>query len=422
MKNRFSKYIKEIPHKPGIYIYKDKLKKIIYVGKAIDLKKRVSQYFNTDTALGPKTKTLVSKIDNISYQVVGSEVEALVLEANLIKIHRPKYNSQLTDDKNYLYICISHDTYPRIFSAHFSKLDNQKYDTYGPFPDSSSVKYILKTIRSIFPYRSFVKIHPKNCLYCHLGLCPGSNPNKLKYQKNIKKIKSILSGHIKKIIDKLQTEMFACSKTQDYENALIKKKQIESLVYITSTWKNINKLTNSINLAPDKYIQALQGLKIILSKYVLVNKINRLEAYDISNSAGKYFVGSMVVFQNNSIDNSKFRKFKIRSKTTQDDQYMIKEVVLRRLKHINWTYPDIIIVDGGKPQVSALTGHIPQNIVLLGLAKKEELIILKIQNKWHTIKLPKYSNTLRLLQHMRDEAHRFANYYRLQLVKLNNEN
>lgn len=410
--------LKSIPSKPGVYIYKDKDNKIIYVGKAINLKKRVSQYFQKDNSLNPKTQKLVSLIKNINYYIVGSEVEALILEANFIKLYKPKYNSQLTDDKNYIYICISKQDYPRIFTSQLSKLDDKKYLTYGPFPDSTSAKFLLKSIRSIFPFRTFVKYHPKNCLYCHLGLCPGANPNLNDYQKTITKIKKILTGQTKKLIDQLQIEMFAFSKSLNYELALTRKKQIESMVYITSSWKNIGKLTNQINLSSSAWLSAINELKSIFT----VSNLNRIEAYDISNSSN-FFVGSMVVFQNGIIDNSAYRQFKIKTKSSQDDQYMIAEIVKRRLNHPDWPYPQIILVDGGKPQVSAVMPLIKhKSILLIGLAKKEETIITYVNSNWQEIKLPKYSNALRLLQHLRNESHRYANRYRLKLLKSSYEN
>ncbi len=405
--------LKSIPSKPGVYIYKDKDNKIIYVGKAINLKKRVSQYFQKDNGLNPKTKKLVSLIKNINYYIVGSEVEALVLEANFIKLYKPKYNSQLTDDKNYIYICISKENYPRIFTSQLSKLDDKKYLTYGPFPDSTSAKFLLKSIRHIFPYRTFVKYHPKNCLYCHLGLCPGANPNLNDYQKTITKIKKILTGQTKKLIDQLQTEMFAFSKSLNYELALTRKRQIESMVYITSSWKNIGKLTSQINLSSSVWLSAINELKSIFT----ISDLNRIEAFDISNSSN-FFVGSMVVFQKGIIDNSAYRQFKIKTKTSQDDQYMIAEIVKRRLNHLDWSYPQIILVDGGKSQVSAVLPLIKdKKILLIGLAKKEETIVTYVDSGWQEIKLPKFSNALRLLQHLRNESHRFANRYRLKLAK-----
>lgn len=405
--------INHIPTTAGVYIYKDKTNKIIYVGKAINLRKRVSQYFTSSQALGPKTKTLVSQISQIDFRPLDSEVEALVLESSLIKKYRPKYNSQLTDDKNYLYICISKDKYPRLFTSRLTKLDQSKHYIYGPFPDSSSANYLLKTIRSIFPFRTFVK-HSKNCLDCHLGLCPGPNPNLVSYRQNISQIKKILHGHIRQLLDQLQIDMYRQSANLNYELASIRKKQIESLVYITTSWKNIGHLTSQINLPSETWQSALNEIKAILN---LANLPSRIEAYDISNSF-HFFVGSMVVFQNGQVDHSAYRQFKIKTISSQDDQAMMAEIVARRLTHPSWPLPTIILVDGGKPQISAVFPLLKSTqIILLGLAKKEETIINFHQQHWQEIKLPQHSHALRLLMHLRDEAHRFANRYRRQLIK-----
>lgn len=212
-----------IPNSPGVYIYKNSVGKIIYIGKAVNLKKRVSQYFQSDHALGYKTGRLVSEIADISFHTVGSEIEALVLESSLIKQYRPKFNSQLKDDKSYIYITITKDKFPLIKPAFKSTL-NQNDQFFGPFPDSASVKSLLKTIRHIFPY--FSKKHEvRPCLYCHLGLCPGPNPNPSEYRSTISKIKKILNGHIQKLISQLTKEMANFSKLENYEMAKVRRDQ-----------------------------------------------------------------------------------------------------------------------------------------------------------------------------------------------------
>ncbi len=425
--------IKTIPSKPGVYIYKNKQKKIIYIGKAINLKKRVSQYFLNDHALGYKTKRLVSEIDDISYKTVNSEIEALVLESSLIKQYRPKFNSQLKDDKSYLYISISKDKYHIIRPAYKSTLGKNDL-FYGPFPDSHSVKSLLKTIRHIFPYYSKKHID-KKCLFCHLGICPGPNPNLKEYKLTISKIKKILAGNFNKLIKDLSNEMKLASKSENFELAKIRRDQINSLNYIISGWKNLNNLYKDVQLVEDKNQKAIDELKLILNSFFPnLSKINRIEAYDISNSGSKYFVGSMTVYQGQKIDNSQYRQFKINTKITPDDQYMIKEVVYRRLKHPEWDYPDLIVVDGGKPQVGAATEAIKMSnqlpllslregdkrwvLPVIGLAKKYETIVIKTKNDWQEINLPKNSPSLLLLQQLRDEAHRFANRYRKKITNL----
>ena len=425
--------IQTIPQKPGVYIYKNDQKKIIYIGKAVNLKKRVSQYFQNDRALGYKTNRLVSEIDDISFRIVNSEIEALVLESSLIKQYRPKYNSQLKDDKSYIYITFSKDKFPIVKPAFKSTL-NQNDIFYGPFPDSSSVKSLLKTIRHIFPYYS-KKHESKKCLFCHLGICPGPNPDLKEYKKTLSKIKKLLAGNFKKLIRDLNVEMKTASKSENFELAKIRRDQINSINYVISGWKNLSHLYQDIELPQDKYQKATDELKLILLPYFpLLKKINRIEAYDISNLGSKYFVGSMTVYQNGKIDNSQYRQFKINTKVTPDDQYMIKEVIYRRLKHLEWNFPDLIVVDGGKPQVSAAREVI--NIInqspllssregikgwvlpIIGLAKKYETIVIKHGDIWQEINLPKNSPSLLLLQQLRNEAHRFANRYRKKLIKL----
>jgi len=406
--------LKLIPSSPGVYIYKNSDNKIIYIGKAVNLKNRVSQYFKSDEALGYKTKQLVSQITNIDFKVVGSEIEALILESSLIKQYRPKFNSQLKDDKSYIYITISKDKIPLIKSAFKSSL-NKNSLFFGPFPDSVAVRSLLKTIRTIFPFYS--SIHgPKKCLYCHLGLCPGPSPDLKEYRKNIFKIKHILNGNFSKLISKLEKEMTVFSKSQNFELAKIRRDQISSLKYITSGWKNLNNLYQKVDLQEDQVSKSLRDLKTILSPYFPnLKNINRFEAYDISNSSSKYFVGSMTVFQQGRIAKNEYRQFKIYSKVTPDDQFMIKEVIYRRLKHLEWQFPDFILVDGGKPQVSAATSI--TNIPVIGLAKKQEIIVIKIGDSWEEIKLSKNSPSLQLLQQLRDEAHRFANRYRKKIIQ-----
>ncbi len=415
--------LNKIPTSPGVYIYKNKQKEIIYIGKAVNLKKRVSQYFQNRNALGYKTNQLVSQIDSVKFIPVGSEIEALVLESSLIKQYSPKYNSQLKDDKSYIYITITKDKFPLVKPTFKSTLNQQDY-FYGPFPDSRSVKNLLKTIRHLFPY--FSKKHDsQKCLYCHLGLCPGPNPDVKEYQSNISHIKKILNGHFNKLIRQLTSEMKLFSQQENFEMAKIRRDQINALNYVTSGWRHLTGLYQQIDLPEDTATKAITELSLILNNYFpKLKTISRIEAYDISNLGSKYFVGSMVVWQQGRITPDQFRQFKIYSKSTPDDQLMIKEVLFRRLKHSQWPAPSLILVDGGKPQVSAAnqilqsTAYQPQsNIYLIGLAKKQETIVIKTVDGWAEINLPKSSPALRLLQQLRNQAHRFANRYRKKLIK-----
>ena len=411
--------LQNLSSSPGVYIYRNIADEIIYVGKAINLKKRVSQYFSRDDALGPKTATLVSQINSIETKVVGSEIEALILESSLIKKYLPKYNSLMRDDRSYLYIVITHEELPIIYSIHKSGLPLHA-DIYGPFPSASDVKSLLKTIRHIFPY--YTKKHSKGeCLYCHLGLCPGPNVSKVSYKKTINKIKKILNGKFSLLKRQLIHEMNTHSKLQKYEQSILLKKQIESLDYIVNGWKNLSDLFTEINLDDDISSRAVLELQTTLKPYLSLNKLHRIECYDISQFGTKYFVGSMTVAIDGKLDHSQYRQFKINTKYTADDQFMIREIVYRRLQHPEWGTPNLIVVDGGKPQVSSVSllksEKMISDISFIGLAKKHETIVIKHDNKFIEINLPENSSALNLLKNLRNEAHRFANRYRKKLIQ-----
>jgi len=406
--------IKKLPTTPGVYIYCDQNKKIIYVGKAINLKNRVSQYFSRPDALGSKTQILVAQIATIQTKTLGSEIEALILESSLIKKHRPKYNSQLKDDKNYIYICITKDKLPLVFSAHLNKLPQNAY-IYGPFPDASAVKSILKTIRRFFPFYSRPHM-PQKCLYCHLRLCPGPHPDSKLYRQNIGKIKKILSGSFKKLQTQLKQELKISSKKQNYELAILARDQLLALNYIVGGWKSLSSLLSTVNLQADANQTAINELLSFLKPYFAkLKKINRIEAFDISNSGSNYFTAAMSVFSQDKLDHSQYRQFKIYTKTTPDDPAMLAEAISRRLKHPDWPMPDLILLDGGKPQLSAVSSFTA--LPLIGLAKKEETLIFKSASSWHQVNLPSTSHALLLLQNLRNEAHRFANRYRQKLIQ-----
>lgn len=409
-----------IPSSPGVYIYRDKLGEIIYVGKAINLKKRISQYFQRDDALGPKTQSLVSKIISIETKVVSSEIEALVLESSLIKKHHPKYNSLLKDDRSYQYICITREPLPKVYTAFQSNLNNQAH-IYGPFPSGSAVKSLLRSLRYVFPYYGRKKHPVKECLYCHLGICPGPSPDPVVYHHNINKIKKILSGKFKSLQRQLKKEMEEASYRSNFELAITLRDQLNAVNYVVSGWRNLGNLFEQINLPEDRSSSAIHELETTLKPYLKLGKISRVECFDISQMGTHHFVGAMTVWQNGHLAKSEYRQFKINSKVTPDDQFMIKEVVYRRLQHPEWSFPDLIVVDGGKPQLSSAlslltSDKLRSEISIIGLAKKFETIVIKLENDFLEINLPKNSQALKLLTSLRDEAHRFANRYRRQLM------
>lgn len=421
MSESIKETLASLPPTPGVYIYKNAQNEIIYVGKAINLKRRVNQYWQRDDALGPKTKLLVSQIATIETINLDSEIEALITEASLIKKHLPKYNSQLRDDRSYLYICITRESLPRIFPSHRANIPPGVL-WYGPFPDGGSVRLLLNVLRRVFPFYGLKKHPPAPCLYCHLNLCPGPAPKPQDYRRQIGYIKKILSGNFTFMVRRWERLMKQAVKKEDFEAALVIRNQLFSFNYVITGWHHLNKLYHSINLHDDLVSRATHELVSVLSPYFKISAINKIEGFDISNLGPKYFSGSQVVWSAGIFDRVQYRHYKISSKVSQDDQYMIREVLYRRLRRPEWPYPDLFLVDGGKPQVAAATQALDlaeNQIPVIGLAKKEELIVVKTERGFEEVRLPKHSQALLLLQSVRNEAHRFANRYRrLQTAKI----
>jgi len=400
----------------GVYIFEDSKGKIIYVGKAINLRKRVSSYFQ-DKNLGEKTRQLVSKIADIKTIRVRSEVEAFLLEERLIKKHSPKFNISLKDAKTYPFVKINiKDKYPSVILTRKIE-DNSLY--FGPYISINSLRSVLKMLRRIFPYVS-VRNHPNYlCLYYHLGLCPCPNVTKdPNYKKTVKHIVDFLSGKTKKVVRDLEKERNSYSRIEIFEKAENAQKQIEYIKLITSPFYKPFEYETNPNLRLDIVENEIQQLKDILnSNNVAVIKLDRIECYDISNTSGKNSTASMVVFANGEKDSGAYRRFRIKGlyNNKANDFEMLKEVLKRRFNHADWPNPDLVIVDGGKGQVSSASialSDINISIPLIGLAKREEVII---NQGLKEIVLPKDSKALQLVMRIRDEAHRFAIAYHRKL-------
>lgn len=429
MKNSLIKSLK-IPSKAGIYFFKNKNKELIYIGKSVNLRHRVKNYFQQQKNFGDLTKKMVSEIKTIDWKIFASEFEALLWEAKLINQYQPKYNIRSKDDKSFILIAITKEEYPLILSTRDKSL---KADYFGPFLSSQDVRQVLKIIRRIFPYRTCKNLRKKTCLYYHLDLCPGCciNYPKKEYRKNIKKIIRFLQGNINYLKKDLSKEMTLAAKNLQFEQAAKIKKQLNAINQVTSQWQAFSEDNLSFDLIQDNQRQILREIKTIFPKII---SLARIEAYDISNLQGKEATGSMVVFENGKPNKNQYRRFKIKGKNLPDDPAMIKEVINRRLKHQEWLMPNLMIIDGGKGQLGAVFSVLRENnlnkkIFLLGLTKKQEILIKsKILKKtiigWEEIKLPINSHLLRLFQHLRDESHRFARNYHLILrrKKLNETN
>ena len=414
-----------LPQKPGVYLYKNKSAAIIYVGKAKDLRKRVTSYFSK-SAHDSKTLRLLNDIHSMEHIVVSSEIEAFLLEANLIKKYRPFYNIQFKDDKFYPYIKIGNAPFPYIQMTR--KVNEKAAEYFGPYTSAESVQTVLKILRRLFPYQS-VKNHPKrNCLYYHLGFCPciPAHPDNIdNYKKNITRIKKFLNGQTKSVIEDFEHEQKTAIKNEEFEQAAEIQKKIERIQFVTSENYDPFAYQEKPDLYYERISKELESLKKILNdEKVLVDKLKRIECYDISNFQGKEATGSMVVFVDGDASKKDYRKFKIRRKNTPDDFAMHQEMMARRLNHLeDWGIPDLLVIDGGKGQVSSVlevlvrTNH---NIPVIGLAKREETIVVPVKTplssklEFIEVKLPKETPGVNLLRRIRDDAHRFAiTYHRL---------
>ncbi len=392
------------------------------MGKAKNLKKRVSSYFVKSADLGTKTQVLVGKVKKIKTIHVDSEVESLLLEANLIKKYDPRYNARLTDGKNYILArIIIKDNAPKVLLAR--KEEDKKSVYFGPFPNSSDLKTVLKIIRRIFPYQSVLN-HPKRfCLYYHLGLCPcppmfENDEQKKSYKKNIRHLIQFFNGETKEIIKELRAERDALSKDEKFEEASEIQRKINSVIYVTSSSHKPFEYELNPNLRSDlRSKETDELLKVLKENEVNIEKLERIECYDISNISGKHATGSMVVFTNGEKDAASYRRFKIKRppRVIPNDFAMMREVIRRRLNHPEWGTPDLIIVDGGKGQISSANkAAFEENkqIPIIGIAKREELLIT---SDFKIIRLSKSSDALQLVIRIRNEAHRFAVTYHRKL-------
>lgn len=428
------KQLKKLPKSPGIYFFRNGRKKIIYIGKAASLHDRVSSYWHKSA--NNLKEGMLQEIKSVAYQKTPSVIEALILEANLVKKYQPKYNSRLKDDKSFLYVGITKEKFSRIVllrkndlnirenllsnlwrikSSHSRKLAIKHI--FGPFISARSLRASLGIIRRLFPYRSCGILPKKSCLYYQIGECLAPCVGRIEekeYNKIIGNITLFFKGKKDEIIKKLKKEMSIAAQKEDFETAEEIKRKIFSLSHI--------KDTALIGEGRDGFQEVILAAKRGLD-------FRRIEGYDISNLSDKEAVGSMVVFENNKPLKSGYRKFKIKNVAGINDAAMIGEIVERRLKHNpsagGWPFPDLIIIDGGKAQVKAAEKALIEgnfNIPVLEIAKgadrkKDEFVFRKNSAAAEHIKNLIKNNSW-LLKQIRDEAHHFAvKFLRKRLLK-----
>jgi excinuclease ABC subunit C len=426
----------EAPGTCGVYQYFSG-DTLLYIGKAVNLKARLSSHAQ-NAKIDAKEEAIVAG-DTIRYTLCDTEFKALMLEAELIRTLKPPHNRAWKDDKTYLYIVIDlKDPFPRPYygRAHDLKenprfVDNDpKFKVFGPFPNSFIAEEVLRAIRRLIPFCMAKKVGKHACFYSRIGLCTPCPSNILKldksaliiqkrqYRKQIRHVVKILEGDIDPVIKDLTIKMKLYSDAEDFENALILRKNIERFTRFITTHSFTDRHF-SYNDSSVKLKSLIEVLKPMTSDLL---DLHRIECYDASNSAMHDSVVSMTVMTDGLLDNGQYRRFKIKNPRAVSDFDRLDEALSRRLKNTTWPWPDLIVIDGGVPQLRRLQRIFdkqtnPPNY--LGLAKHPDRLILPKKSglDWIVIKLASDHLGLQLLEQLRDEAHRFANAYRKILEK-----
>lgn len=422
----------KVPRTPGLYFFLGKGGKVLYIGKAGDLRARLRSYFSSYAS--ERTLRLLKEAKKLKIQPTESEIAALIEEAKLIKKTLPKYNILWRDDKNYFFVAITEETFPRIFlthqpqKTHGYKLKAKSSEYMGPFVSGRALKNTLRLIRQYFPYCTCKKPHARKCLSAHLGLCPGycceigRNPSegeKGKYRTDIESIALILSGKRKTLEKELRKQIKKAVEQTDFEEANRLKFQIESLKKI---FEHKGLLENFP--LPEKTLEpemVFQDLASLLGSAHL----QRLEMYDISMISGTNVVAGMVVAEEGKLAKAEWRLFRIKTASSTDDPGMLSEVLQRRFSHPEWQFPDFILVDGGKGQLNAARNilremkiKIPVCAISKGENRKHDALLFGTPTK--QISFAKIPEQVRLfLQRLRNETHRFAiSYHRRRRSKM----
>lgn len=402
--------LKSFPLSPGVYLFKDNKSKVIYAGRATYLKKRIANYFSKK--IDPKTARMVQEAKKIDFIKTDNLLDAVILEAGLIKKYQPKYNIKEKDDRSFVYIVIPKKAwaYPLIIRGQqLAKFKPAHAEIFGPFQSYSLVKNLLNILRKLFPYSACKLNQGRPCFYNQISLCPGKCIgviNAKEYQQNINNLIAFLKGQKIKALKSIK-------KTSPEKLRLLKN--IDDSIFITKPQ------TTGISFG-------------------------RIEGYDISHFAGKETVGSMVVWQNNDFNKTQYRLFKVKTAAPNDDLDAIEEIISRRLRHKEWPYPALILVDGGKNQIKTVEKVLAShkiNIPVAGIAKyphyrhpdppvggevsrrdssvsanwripqNDRLVFGKIQKSLKDL----ISLSMPQLLQIRNEAHRFANSLRKKLLK-----
>ena len=423
MTSQVEEKLKSLPDRPGVYLFKDREGKVLYVGKAISLRKRVLSYFQPSRPLTAKLMQLVQQTVDLDWIGTGSEAEALLYEASLIKERQPKYNVAFRDDKSYPYLKVTVDeAFPRLFIGRGTGESGIK--SIGPFANAGLLRQAFNAIRHIIPFRTCRTLPKRACLDYHLGLCQAPCEGRMTqadYQENLSKVFRLMEGKKEEVLDELRVKMQEAAAHRRYEEAALARDQIAGL--------------QQLMVRPRRLIpaEALADLHSVLQLRTLPR---RIEGFDVSNIFGREAVGSMVTFLDGRPFKEGYRRFKIKTVVGIDDYAMMREIVRRRYNRSvrparpgsqlprragepvegrAEDLPDLVLIDGGKGHLNAaleVINELRLDLSAVGIAKEFEQLFLPGRSE--PIVLPPQSRALQLLQRIRDEAHRFAiGYHRL---------
>ena len=413
------KLIKKLPNRPGVYFFK-KGKEILYIGKATSLRNRVKSYFSKDPegkstsygaglieTRGPLIVKMVQEANNIDWQETDSVLEALILEAKLIRQHTPPFNVREKDDKSFLCVEFTRERFPRVLLVRAR--DASRGERFGPFTSAQSIREALRILRRIFPYSTHPpekisgpnpRSRPRGCFEYEIGLCPGTCVgaiNAADYRRNVRHLRMFFRGQKKMLLRTLAKEMRAAAKVTEFERAEKIRRQIFALRHI-----------QDVALIGEEQIAMRKSPK----------REPRIEGYDISNISGTSAVGAMVVFQGSRPTKAEYRRFRIRTVAGVNDTGMLAEILKRRFgrnseaapSESNWALPQLILIDGGVGQVNAARQVVAEagyRIPVVGIAKGPD------RKKNEVIGRIPAGFDIKTLVAVRDEAHRFAmNYHR----------
>ena len=461
--------LSELPHKPGVYLMKDRFGTVIYVGKARDLRKRVSQYFHPARRLGwdLKLNALIEAVYDVDIHVVRSEPEAILLEGKLIKEFQPRYNISFRDDKRFLLLKVNlNDPIPRFTLTRIKQDDEARY--FGPFANSGALRNTLRLVRRQFNLRGCRPLTPteqdyKHCLYGNLKFCTApciGNVPREQYLAQVKAACDFLSGQCEEMEAQLAEEMKQAAAVQDYEKAALLRDALMDLRRTTQKTSKFQRLPYTLPLAIDPEKDLLELARALH----LPKPPRRIEGFDISNISGTFAVASMVSFRNGKPDRANYRRFKMKTVAGQNDFACMAETVRRRYARLlseareetnapadpgkefsesedrgfgvkdsqtgvratdnaarskdrERDLPDLILIDGGKGQLNSACAELTKlgldQIAIIGLAKEFEEIFRP--GEIEPLILSRGSGALKLLQRVRDESHRFANTYNAKL-------